>query len=143
PPAPAAAPSGRPDCGRGHRKGRDRVASCWPTTRRPPQVRTTAWKVAMTERPDQPDAQPTPESAPWPPTGAAGAPAAAADPDGPQSGPDLRRKIVTAFSVLVVLVGVGVGIAAWAGAFSSDDSAGSGGSVVTAADGTDEQQIQS
>ena len=97
----------------------------------------------MTERPDQPDAQPTPESAPWPPTGAAGAPAAAADPDGPQSGPDLRRKIVTAFSVLVVLVGVGVGIAAWAGAFSSDDSAGSGGSVVTAADGTDEQQIQS
>lgn len=97
----------------------------------------------MTERSDQPDDQQTPESAPWPPTdgSAAGAPTGAAAATG---GPGAaRRMIVTVFAVLVVLVGVGVGIAAWAGAFSDDDSPSAGGSVVTAADGSDEQQIQS
>ncbi len=94
----------------------------------------------MTERPDQPDSQPTPEQD-FPPL-TSGDPAAAGAP-GPQPGPDVRRLIVTVFAVLVVLVGVGVGIAAWAGAFDGDGSSGSSGSVVTAADGTDEHQIQS
>lgn len=93
----------------------------------------------MTERPDQPQDQQTPEPEYWPLSSGTDTP----DGTGAAAAPDPRRLIVTVFAVLVVLVGVGVGIAAWAGAFGDDDSSGSGGSVVTAADGTDEQQIQS